>query len=592
MCKQNNEYFNKSVKQYIILALLSFMVLTPNIIATFFAIDLGSFWMRLFYLIGSILLFLIPAIVLKARTFFILQSLTLLLGFVEIAHLIINKATTSLLFVYTILISEPGEAVELWSTIWPLILVIILLFILYWGIIFHRIDNTYLFSIQIRHYIAYTALLSGLLFLGAYKANDALLNSLEIPIHNEKMRTEFLSFGEKIFPLNLAIHTAEIIILNNEIENKKDQVASFSFGIQPKKKQKDEIIVFIIGETARYGNFGINGYERNTTPRLSKRPNIVSFDSTYAIANLTTVSVPFILSRATPQTTKIFNKEKSVVEAFKEAGYGTAWIANQSFGNKLLMPISSSCDYTHYLPIDIQNHQNLDIKLLAYLTPLINQPKEQQFIILHSLGCHFKYNCRYPKEFAQFQPDLNSETNVTAILDKYNLKTLEDIPNKLDNKSFLTEAKTMLVNSYDNAILYTDFFLDSTIHVLEQTGKSCILVYVGDHGENLLDDDRNMFLHGTYSGSSYEYHVPMIIWYSNKYRKLHPDKIAALKQNKSKQISSMVIFHSLIDMANIGYSQLDSTLSIVSPSLKNNDTIWGLDANMKLIKIPTAQSNK
>ena len=295
MCKQHNEYYNKSIKQYIVLALLSFMVLTPNIIATLFAIDLGSFWMRLLYLIGSILLFLLPAIVLKARAFFMLQSLTLLLGLVEITHLIINKATTSLLFVYTILISEPGEAVELWSTIWPLILVIILLFILYWKTIFHHINNTYLFSSKIRQYIACTTLLCGLLFLGAYKANDALLNSLEIPIHNEKMRSKFLSFGEKIFPLNLAIHAYEIATINNEIENQKEQVESFSFGIKPQKKEKNEIIVFVIGETARYGNFGINGYERNTTPRLSKRPNIVSFDSTYAIANLTTVSVPFIL---------------------------------------------------------------------------------------------------------------------------------------------------------------------------------------------------------------------------------------------------------------------------------------------------------
>ena len=251
------------------------------------------------------------------------------------------------------------------------------------------------------------------------------------------------------------------------------------------------------------------------------------------------------------------------------------------------MPISSSCNYTHYLPVDIQNHQNLDIKLLDYLVPLINQPKKQQFIILHSLGCHFKYNCRYSKEFAQFQPDLNSETDVTAILNKYNLKTFEDVSNNLDNKSLLTEVKTMLVNSYDNAILYTDFFLDSTIQVLEKTGKSCILVYVGDHGENLLDDDRHMFLHGTYSGSSYEYHVPMMVWYSNKYKRLHPQKIAALKRNKTKQISSMVIFHSLIDMASIHYADLDSSLSIVNPLLQSRETIWGLDANIKLIEIPT-----
>ena len=110
---------------------------------------------------------------------------------------------------------------------------------------------------------------------------------------------------------------------------------------------------------------------------------------------------------------------------------------------------------------------------------------------------------------------------------------------------------------------------------------------MGDHGENLLDDDRRMFLHGTYSGSAYEYHVPMMVWYSNKYKRLHPQKIAALKDNQSKKMSSMVIFHSLLDMASIHYANLDSSLSIVNLRLQSRDTIWGLDANIKLIKIPT-----
>jgi glucan phosphoethanolaminetransferase (alkaline phosphatase superfamily) len=79
----------------------------------------------------------------------------------------------------------------------------------------------------------------------------------------------------------------------------------------------------------------------------------------------------------------------------------------------------------------------------------------------------------------------------------------------------------------------------------------------------------------------------MMVWYSNKYKRLHPQKIAALQENKSKRMSSMVIFNSLIDMASIHYANLDSSLSIVNPQLQNQDTIWGLDANLKLIEIPT-----
>ena len=139
--------------QSVFVIILSTIVLLPNLVATFGAIDLGSILMRLCFLIGFLLFFLIPATVLKARWFFAFHSITLIIGLVELTHLIINKATTSLLFVYTILISETGEAVELWTTAWPLILIVFLLYILYWRSIFHRLDNTYLFPSKVRRYI-------------------------------------------------------------------------------------------------------------------------------------------------------------------------------------------------------------------------------------------------------------------------------------------------------------------------------------------------------------------------------------------------------------------------------------------------------
>ena len=55
------------------------------------------------------------------------------------------------------------------------------------------------------------------------------------------------------------------------------------------------------------------------------------------------------------------------------------------------------------------------------------------------------------------------------------------------------------------------------------------MMYVSDHGENLLDDERMLFLHATYAGSIYEYHVPMFIWYSDSYGELYPEHIEQLK---------------------------------------------------------------
>jgi glucan phosphoethanolaminetransferase (alkaline phosphatase superfamily) len=113
------------------------------------------------------------------------------------------------------------------------------------------------------------------------------------------------------------------------------------------------------------------------------------------------------------------------------------------------------------------------------------------------------------------------------------------------------------------------------------------LVYVGDHGENLLDDERNMFLHGTFGGSKYEYHVPLFVWASPAYRKGHTHQWAAMQENTSKCISTMTLFHSLLDLGDLQYPHIDSTLLFTQPTLVSQPVIYGFDANMVRVPLPT-----
>lgn len=100
-----------------------------------------------------------------------------------------------------------------------------------------------------------------------------------------------------------------------------------------------------------------------------------------------------------------------------------------------------------------------------------------------------------------------------------------------------------------------------------------VMMYMSDHGESLWDDENNLFLHGSYQISEYEYHVPMIVWYSDEYEAQYPQKVATMWLNKTKPISSDVIFYSLLDIVGIE-DIVDSTRSICSPSLVAMDTIW------------------
>ena len=71
-----------------------------------------------------------------------------------------------------------------------------------------------------------------------------------------------------------------------------------------------------------------------------------------------------------------------------------------------------------------------------------------------------------------------------------------------------------VINGYDNALRYTDYFLNSVIETLkpyEQT-YDVVMVYMSDHGESL--GENNIYLHGLpYSiAPDAQKQVPLIIW--------------------------------------------------------------------------------
>ena len=118
-----------------------------------------------------------------------------------------------------------------------------------------------------------------------------------------------------------------------------------------------------------------------------------------------------------------------------------------------------------------------------------------------------------------------------------------------------------------------------------------MLLWVGDHGENLLDDSRGMLLHGSYEGSHYEYHVPLMVWYSDSYAQEYPHLVAQLKANKSRRNTTMTVFHTLIELGGVPLKSFDAQLSLSNEQFKHLDTIVGLDANLRLKPIYTERSD-
>ena len=588
-------------KSKIIFASLLTFLLLPNLLGVFIATDLLTFGQRILYFLTSLAIYALGLCIFKQRTFFYVASSWFLLSAIEIVHLIINQATTSMLFIFTCIKSEKGEFLELLSTYW---FVVVLFFIL-WGI-YYYLNHRFI----PKEYIApHKPRMIGLITIVVFFTLASTMLALRPKFRNyfnisdQDYRTAAWVGCEKACPINMGLGLYHIVSLALEIRNNEKDLADFRFGVELEtrnlKPENQPLVVLLIGETSRYDHWQINGYERATSPNLiNRKAEIISFDSCFSIANLTTVSVPYMLSRATPDNPRLYYQETSVVDAFHEAGYRTAWIADQSFNNEFLMRIANGCDYAKYVSDDGSQPHFIDTVLLAPLRHELSTIKYQlstfnyqlptnvgNFVVLHSLGCHFKYSERYPDEFQFYTPDMKG-INIWEMFRAVDNDAEGIARLKPENMAVYHNLKSILVNSYDNAIMFTDYFIELVIRELEATHRPAVLVYIGDHGENLLDDDRNMFLHGTYAGSEYEYHVPLFVWTSSQYAQIHPDKIQAMRGNTSKCFTTMAIFHSLLDLGDIRYPQLDSTLTISSPALQSDSIVYGLDANMQRTALP------
>lgn len=288
-------------------------------------------------------------------------------------------------------------------------------------------------------------------------------------------------------------------------------------------------IVFVLGESVRADHIQLNGYSRKTTPLLAARKNILSFPNTYTPLTYTAISVPQLLTNAT--LTDDYSLPKySLIEVLNRANIQTCWIGNQtpeksyeSFINqsglkKIIDPLHSELSFT----------KDYDAKMLPHFAKTF-KPYENQFTTIHMMGSHWWYETRYPESFRKFKPVIKSK----------------HVPSNTSQE---------MINSYDNTIVYLDYFLNELIKHVEKQNSNTVIIYLSDHGEILGED--NLWLHAQKTKASEN--PALIMWYSNNFEKKHPKIIANLKSNQNKKIDLDFFFPSILylyQIENISYDK-------------------------------------
>ena len=304
-----------------------------------------------------------------------------------------------------------------------------------------------------------------------------------------------------------------------------------------------QIVLFVIGESARSANFSLNGYEKETNP-YTKAFNVISFREFYSCGVITAIAVPCMLTHYTRETYTHRNLSlyvNNILDIAQSVGYDVWYLGNN--GGKCVGGCDRNIRNTLFYPTD-----SLDGVMLKDIAKIVEKAKQNNrntFIVIHGYGSHgASYTSRYPKEFERFTPVCEQKE-----LSKCTTKEIS--------------------NAYDNSLLYTDWVLAQMIGMLQKDSTSkdsspmrSMLWYVSDHGESL--GELGLYMHGGLGytlAPKYQKHIPSIMWFSQSW-----GEIPHLARKRVEQeFSQDYVFHTLLHILNVQTQDYDKNLDILQP---------------------------
>lgn len=347
---------------------------------------------------------------------------------------------------------------------------------------------------------------------------------------------------------SIAFFSPVDVLYSSHVARKKYRVFQRSFADLPQLSEKyeyslasgldDLLVVVIVGETARGDRFGLNGYEKPTSPMLSTVDGLTSFRNVTACDTITISSIKCIFSRVAPNQRLENFKESAFTDVFRSLRFGVDIYSLQGL-NEIYSYLGYDNLVSKYAVLQKSTVGARDMALLPYLKESVAE-KNKKLVILHTLGSHQTYSDRSMPEDQLFKPAC-SNPDVKAC-------GLEE-----------------LSNAYDNSIVATDNFIFQSISALK--GKKAVMLYTSDHGESL--GKNGIYYHGTpvESAPPEQLNIPLVVWMSPEL--LDTEVGQKMQQNlqnldKYTQLSHANFFHSVLGCAGISSKDggMDESLNL------------------------------
>jgi lipid A ethanolaminephosphotransferase len=362
---------------------------------------------------------------------------------------------------------------------------------------------------------------------------------------------EFSSIGREHEELRLLINPTSPIyaavrfLRGHEREPESvARIAADARRAEPARGARPLLVVVVVGETARAASFSLNGYGRETNPRLAALP-VIDFPQVSSCGTSTAVSVPCMFSpygRAAYSDRKAKSHE-SLLDVLDRVGVSVLWRDNNSGCKSTCDRVPRHVEADLTVPRLCPGGECFDEVLVEGLPAVFDALRDDAFVVLHMKGSHGPaYARRSPAAFKKFTPEC-------------------------EGADLLGCGRETIVNAYDNTILYTDFVLSRLIDLLGREAErfDVAMLYVSDHGESL--GENGLYLHGLpwLLAPEEQKHVPMLLWLSAGFGRDRGIDRACLEGRRHAPYSHDHLFHSILGLFEVRTSVYSPELDLFQP---------------------------
>ena len=305
-------------------------------------------------------------------------------------------------------------------------------------------------------------------------------------------------------------------------------------------------VVFILGESTNRNHMHLYGYYLPNTPNLddmAARGEISVFRDVVSPHSTTIAVLSKLFTFCNHESDKPWYEYSNLIDIMNSAGYKTYWLSNQEssgiWGNVAQIYAAHS-NVSHFTRIrDSREDDGLEDGALFPLVDeaIAQRAEDKNFYVVHLMGGHGLYYNRFPYIFTKF--------------------TKDDI--QLD----VNEAQKTVIAQYDDALYYNDYIVSGIIDKFRCTGEDSIVVYVPDHGEAVYDEG-GFTGHIEENPSRHMIEIPVIIWASDRFKELHPEKWAAIQAAVDNPYMTDDMIHTMLDIVYVQTADYDPARSIIN----------------------------